>query len=61
MYRKLFEMGDTIACCKKGKLLQKGKPDELLYRPANEEVKKFLAGSYLSLALATMPAEQIWQ
>ena len=59
--QEAFEMGDTIALLQNGKLLQKGKPGELLSRPANEEVKKFLAGSSLSLALATVPAEQIWQ
>jgi len=59
--QEAFEMGDSIALLQNGKLLQKGKPDDLLYHPANEEVKKFLAGSYLSLALATTPPEQIWQ
>ena len=59
--QEAFEMGDTIALLQNGKLLQKGEPDELLYRPANEDVKKFLAGSYLSLALATTPPEKIWE
>jgi osmoprotectant transport system ATP-binding protein len=59
--QEAFEMGSTIALLRSGKLLQKGKPDELLYRPVNDEVKKFLAGSALPVALATLPAEEIWQ
>ncbi|OQP40743.1 glycine/betaine ABC transporter ATP-binding protein [Niastella yeongjuensis] len=59
--QEAFEMGDSIALLQNGKLLQKGKPADLLYHPANEAVKEFLAGSYLSLALAATPAEEIWQ
>ncbi|AEW00477.1 glycine/betaine ABC transporter ATP-binding protein [Niastella koreensis] len=59
--QEAFEMGNTIALLQDGKLLQKGKPDELLYRPVNEEVKKFLEGSSLSVAMATIPAGEIWQ
>jgi osmoprotectant transport system ATP-binding protein len=56
-----FEMGHTIALLQNGKLLQKGKPNDLLHSPANEAVKEFLAGSQLSLALATIPPERIWE
>lgn len=59
--QEAFEMGDTIALMQKGKLLQKGQTDELLYHPASEAVKNFLAASSLSVALATVPGEQIWQ
>jgi len=59
--QEAFEMGNTIALLQQGKLLQKGKPEELLYHPVKEEVKKFLSASALPIALATLPTDKIWQ
>jgi osmoprotectant transport system ATP-binding protein len=36
-----FELADRICLLDKGKIIQSGKPDELLYRPANEYVRRF--------------------
>jgi osmoprotectant transport system ATP-binding protein len=59
--QEAFEMGTTVALMQKGKIMQKGKPVDLLYRPANQYVRSFLSGNYLSLALTETSIEQLWQ
>jgi osmoprotectant transport system ATP-binding protein len=58
--QEAFEMGSTVALMQEGRIMQKGKPVELLYRPANEYVRSFLSNNYLLLALGTITVEQLW-
>jgi osmoprotectant transport system ATP-binding protein len=36
-----FELADRICLLDKGKIVQSGSPDELLFKPANEYVQRF--------------------
>lgn len=58
--REAFELGDTIVLLHQGKLVQKGRPSELLYNPANDFVKHFLSNDYLQLSLAITPIVDLW-
>ena len=55
-----FELGDTIVLLQHGKLVQKGKPSELLYNPANDFVKNFLSNDYLKLSLGFTSIADLW-
>jgi osmoprotectant transport system ATP-binding protein len=55
-----FEMGDEICLMDKGKIVQKGAPHDLLFRPVNDFVRSFLNGQQLSLELKTTRLEQLW-
>ena len=41
--QEAFELGTTICLMHQGKLIQKGRPAELLYNPANDFVKDFFS------------------
>ncbi len=58
--QEAFELGDTILLLHRGKLVQKGKPSELLYHPANDFVKDFLSNDYVQLSLAVTSIADIW-
>lgn len=42
-----FRLGDSIAIMHYGRIIQHGKPDEILERPKNEVVKKLIAPIYM--------------
>lgn len=58
--QEAFELGDTIVLLHKGKLVQKGRPSEFLYNPANDFVKDFLSNDYLKLSLAVTSIADLW-
>ena len=58
--KEAFLIGDNICIMNAGKIVQQGKPLELLFAPANDFVKEFLSGSYLQLALSSIKASDIW-
>lgn len=55
-----FELGNRICLMDKGKIMQIGTPVELLFHPANDFVKNFLAGSHMQLALMIIKANDLW-
>ncbi|MBD1423993.1 ABC transporter ATP-binding protein [Sphingobacterium arenae] len=58
--QEAFELGDTIALLHQGKLVQHGKPLELLYNPADDFVKGFLSNDYLKLSLGATSIADLW-
>jgi len=55
-----FQLGDRICLMDGGKVIQDGKPMELLFHPANDFVKDFFSSSYLRLALGVVKVQDIW-
>ena len=58
--QEAFELGDTIVLLHRGNLAQKGTPSALLYTPATDFVKDFLANDYLQLSLASTTITDLW-
>ncbi|HTE23094.1 ABC transporter ATP-binding protein [Flavitalea sp.] len=58
--QEAFELGDTILLLHHGKLVQKGRPSELLYNPANDFVRDFLSNDYLQLSFAITSIADLW-
>jgi len=58
--KEAFLLGDTICILNEGRIVQQGKPADLLFHPANDFVKEFLSASYLQLALNTVKVKDIW-
>ena len=59
--QEAFLLGDRICLIREGKIVQCGKPLELLFHPANDFVKEFLSASYLRLALGAIKIQDIWE
>ncbi|MFC3563190.1 ABC transporter ATP-binding protein [Pedobacter jamesrossensis] len=55
-----FELADRICLMDKGKIMQIGTPKDLLYKPANNFVKKFLDGQRLALEFKVISINDIW-
>ena len=58
--REAFEMGDRILLMDKGKLVQAGKPTELLFRSENSFVTEFLSAQRMQLELDTVLLKDVW-
>jgi osmoprotectant transport system ATP-binding protein len=58
--QEAFLLGDHICLMSEGKIVQTGKPAELLFNPVNDFVKEFFSASYLRLALGTIKVSDIW-
>lgn len=58
--QEAFAMADTVVLLDHGKLVQKGKPSELLYNPANDFVKDFLSHDYLKLSFGVTLIKDLW-
>jgi osmoprotectant transport system ATP-binding protein len=58
--QEAFELGDRICLMDKGSIMQIGKPEELLFHPANDFVKTFLEKQYLQLAWRSLTLDHIW-
>lgn len=58
--QEAFELGDIICIMNKGKIMQIGTKQELLYKPANEFVSSFLQHERLSLQLKSLKLSAIW-
>lgn len=58
--REAFEMGDRILVMDKGKLVQAGKPAELLFRPEHPFVTEFLSAQRMQLELDAVLLKDVW-
>jgi osmoprotectant transport system ATP-binding protein len=58
--QEAFMIGDHICLMSKGRIVQMGKPEELLFNPANDFVRDFFAASYLRLALGLIKIKDVW-
>ena len=58
--QEAFELADRICLMDKGKIIQIGTPQELLFKPANSFVKQFLDAQRVQLELRTVTVENIW-
>lgn len=58
--QEAFELGDRICLMQGGRIVQIGTPAELLFRPATDFVREFLAEAYVPLALSVTPLGDIW-
>ena len=54
-----FELADQLALLHDGRIQQLGPPRELLFRPANEFVRQFLAADRLGLQLRTLRLKDV--
>ncbi len=59
--QEAFLLGDRICLMSEGRVVQSGRPSELLFNPANDFVKEFFSASYLRLALGVIKAGDIWK
>lgn len=55
-----FELADRICLMDQGRIIQIGTPFQLLFKPANDFVKKFFADQRLQLELKTLRITDLW-
>lgn len=58
--QEAFELGHRICIMDRGRVMQTGTPTELLFRPANDFVRQFLAHGYLQLAFTVTRIQELW-
>lgn len=58
--QEAFELGDQISLMDKGKIVQSGTAQELLFKPANDFVRKFLGHQKFLLELSAIKIREIW-
>ncbi|RYZ48875.1 MAG: ABC transporter ATP-binding protein, partial [Sphingobacteriales bacterium] len=58
--QEAFEMGHRICLMHEGTVMQTGTPAELLFRPANDFVRDFLAHGQLQLAFTITNIAHLW-
>src|SRR5258706_6689398 len=58
--QEAFELGDRICLMDKGKIVQIGTPTDLLFKPANEYVKKFFDEQRLQLEYKSVTLLMLW-
>ena len=54
--QEAFELADRILLMDKGRIIQEGTPDELLFKPAGDYVRQFLAEQRFQLEAERIPA-----
>lgn len=59
--REAFELGDRILLMDKGKIIQQGKPTELLFHPENQFVSDFFSTQKMQLELNSVFLKDIFQ
>ncbi len=59
--QEAFEMGDKICLMDKGKIVQTGRPHDLLFHPANDFVTSFMAGQHFRLELENISIDNVWE
>lgn len=59
--QEAFELADRIALMDKGKIVQIGKPADLLFNPANTFVRDFLKEQHLQLEFKTITLNDLWE
>lgn len=58
--QEAFEMADIVCLMDKGRIIQQGKPADLLFHPTNDFVRDFLSDSFLQLALTVTHLVAVW-
>lgn len=58
--QEAFELGDHICLMDRGKIIQDGTPEELLFKPQNDFVKEFLKEQRLLLEFKTITVKSLW-
>ncbi len=58
--QEAFALADKICLMDKGKIVQLGTPDELLFHPANKFVSNFLKGEKTQLAFRSVKLNRLW-
>ena len=58
--QEAFELGDRICLMDKGKIVQIGTPADLLFKPANEYVKRFFDEQRLQLEYRSVTLDMLW-
>ncbi|MCJ8210435.1 ATP-binding cassette domain-containing protein [Mucilaginibacter sp. RS28] len=58
--QEAFTLADRICLMHKGKIVQIGTPQQLLFHPAIDFVKQFLEGQRLQLELASVKVTDLW-
>ncbi|OQP41110.1 glycine/betaine ABC transporter ATP-binding protein [Niastella yeongjuensis] len=58
--QEAFEMGSRICLMDKGRIMQTGKPAELLFHPANDFVRDFFSESWLQLCFMVLKLTDVW-
>jgi osmoprotectant transport system ATP-binding protein len=58
--QEAFELGDRICLMEQGRIMQIGKPAELLFSPANEFVRAFLQDHRLFMEMQLITVADIW-
>lgn len=58
--QEAFEMADIICLMDKGKLVQMGKPTDLLFNPVNAFVKNFFNDQRFLLGLQSLTINDVW-
>lgn len=59
--QEAFELGDEICLMDRGKIIQTGTSEELIFRPVSEFVKNFFSHQRLQLELSSLKLEKIWK
>ncbi|MGZ3777270.1 MAG: ABC transporter ATP-binding protein [Mucilaginibacter sp.] len=59
--QEAFTLGNRICLMDKGKIVQIGKPAELLFKPADDFVKDFLKDQRLQLEFKAIKIQDIWK
>jgi len=58
--QEAFELGDQISLMDQGKIVQSGTAQDLLFKPANDFVRKFLGHQKFLLELNAIKIREIW-
>jgi osmoprotectant transport system ATP-binding protein len=58
--QEAFEMGSRICLMDKGRIMQTGKPAELLFHPANDFVRQFFSDAWLPLCCMVVKLKDVW-
>ncbi|MFI5137017.1 MAG: ABC transporter ATP-binding protein [Sphingobacteriales bacterium] len=59
--QEAFELGDRICLMDKGKIIQDGTPSELLFKPHNDFVRRFLQEQRLQLEFKAVKLIDVWE
>jgi osmoprotectant transport system ATP-binding protein len=59
--QEAFELADKICLMDKGKIIQVGTPTELLFKPANDFVRKFFDEQRLQLEYKSVTLKLLWK
>lgn len=58
--QEAFELADRICLMDKGRIVQIGTPQELLFKPANDFVKEFFDSQRIQLEFKTVLISELW-